>query len=180
MFDLVVKTNRLNLCGNWIELNRACGDGFVFPQVILYTPVANLRHDDTEKIWWISRHFAFENWISPYEIQKASAKTELKLCSFRYAKYQLLKNSVAKVVAVSRSGSWWPKFWNLVKNWNVGEVWWEVNLVQKHDFRSVWELKIRQGPALRAIFKISAEQRLRFTSDVFWRHPWAWVLNFVF
>ena len=49
-FEFLIEVNTLNACDDWILFNMACRDGFVFLQVILVTPVANLRHDDTEKI----------------------------------------------------------------------------------------------------------------------------------
>ena len=60
------------------------------------------------------------------------------------------------------------------------EIWWKIefreisgrgNLVQKRDFRSVRELKIRQVPALRAIFKILAKPGARITRD---QNAWVW------
>ena len=84
-------------------------------------------------------------------------QSDLWLYGFRFWKGELPENLFEKVMPTSNFDPWW---WNLRFSWKNDEICeiekltkfaWKINL------RSVSDVKIHRGPALRAIFRFSAE-----------------------
>ena len=66
---------------------------------------------------------------------------------------------MSKVLGGARSRPWWWNFRIFMKNRDFAEIPWGAPRAKRIDFRRVLSIKIAGGPALRAMFKISAISR---------------------